>query len=399
MLSGWNCNPSMAGTVGSVEESGEQPDYDSEEYWASLTPEERYYRKDIYYPEEHESVAIDNPYRYAGYEYIEKVKLYDLNARYYNPEIARLLSADPYYNLGNRVIGLYEINVPDAWSIIQANNIYVYCGNSPIIFLDYTGLEKIVISGGVTSNDYSESGPYEMFKDEFIETALKAIVNHVTWEINTSVNSYGTYEKEDITWIIMNYNYSEEDLKSFSETAEHWGVNMVVVNQKQDFVNYINSKNVENNELTDARKNDPISSVDVFSHGLKGYLAFGYNSSSSATYAQGQEINFHTNDIDLLESDAFDNTYTRFYSCNTGSVKGDTSFAQAWSNKTNGKSMAVVNDTTNYVKINASGFNIFKLWDKWNAKDSRKQNGYSLQGSVNYPEPSETKWVTFSPKS
>ena len=82
---------------------------------------------------------FDNPYRYAGYEYIEEVKLYDLNARYYNPEIARFLSQDPYYNLGNRVIGIYEINVPNAWSIIQANNIYVYCGNCPVIFFDYFG--------------------------------------------------------------------------------------------------------------------------------------------------------------------------------------------------------------------------------------------------------------------
>ena len=69
-----------------------------------------------------ESYPVDNPYRYAGYEYIEEVKLYDLNARYNNPEIARFVSADPYYNLGNRVIGLYEINVPNAWSIIQAKN-------------------------------------------------------------------------------------------------------------------------------------------------------------------------------------------------------------------------------------------------------------------------------------
>ena len=45
---------------------------------------------------------FDNPYRYAGYEYIDEVKLYDLNARYYNPEIARFLSPDPYYNLGDR---------------------------------------------------------------------------------------------------------------------------------------------------------------------------------------------------------------------------------------------------------------------------------------------------------
>ena len=100
MLSGWNCNPSMAVTVGSIDEVDEQPEYDTEEYWVSLTPEERYYRKDIYAPEEYERVIIDNPYRYAGYEYIEEVKLYDLNARYYNPEIARFLSVDSYYDLG-----------------------------------------------------------------------------------------------------------------------------------------------------------------------------------------------------------------------------------------------------------------------------------------------------------
>ena len=47
------------------------------------------------------SYPVDNPYRYAGYEYIEEIGIYDLNARYYNPEIARFLLQDPYYNLGN----------------------------------------------------------------------------------------------------------------------------------------------------------------------------------------------------------------------------------------------------------------------------------------------------------
>ena len=42
-----NRGPTMSGTVGSAGEVVEQPEYDSEEYWASLTPEERYYRKNI----------------------------------------------------------------------------------------------------------------------------------------------------------------------------------------------------------------------------------------------------------------------------------------------------------------------------------------------------------------
>ncbi len=109
--------------------------------------------------------SIDNPYRYAGYEYIEEVKLYDLNARYYNPETARFLSGDPYYNLGNRVIGLYEINVPDAWSIIQANNIYVYCGNNPIKCMDPSGKKSAEVlkwTFGLASGSASIDGflPY-----------------------------------------------------------------------------------------------------------------------------------------------------------------------------------------------------------------------------------------------
>ena len=79
-----------------------------------------------------EDSIFDNPYRYAGYEYLDEVELYDLNARYYDPSIARFLTEDPYYNLGNRVMGVYEINVPNVYSIMQANALYAYCGNSPV---------------------------------------------------------------------------------------------------------------------------------------------------------------------------------------------------------------------------------------------------------------------------
>ena len=82
---------------------------------------------------------LDNPYRYAGYEYLDSIDLYDLNARYYNPKTARFLSEDPYFNLGNRVIGLYEINVPSVLSIMQANALYAYCGENPVKFMDTTG--------------------------------------------------------------------------------------------------------------------------------------------------------------------------------------------------------------------------------------------------------------------
>ena len=36
-------------------------------------------------------------------------------------------------------MGVYEINVPDVYSIMQANALYAYCGNNPISFIDLTG--------------------------------------------------------------------------------------------------------------------------------------------------------------------------------------------------------------------------------------------------------------------
>ena len=95
---------------------------------------------------------LDNPYRYAGYEYLDSVDLYDLNARYYNPKTARFLSEDPYFNLGNRVIGLYEINVPNVLSIMQANALYAYCGNAPVAYADPSGevaITTLILVGSI----------------------------------------------------------------------------------------------------------------------------------------------------------------------------------------------------------------------------------------------------------
>ena len=80
---------------------------------------------------------------YAGYEYLDSVDLYDLNARYYNPKTSRFLSEDPYFNLGNRVIGLYEINVLDAFEKIIVTSLYAYCFNNPIYYSDKSGLDPV----------------------------------------------------------------------------------------------------------------------------------------------------------------------------------------------------------------------------------------------------------------
>jgi RHS repeat-associated protein len=71
-----------------------------------------------------ETGTAQNPYRYAGYEYDKETKNYYLQSRYYNPKIARFLSEDTYR--GDR---------KDPLSL----NLYTYCHNEPVMYVDPIG--------------------------------------------------------------------------------------------------------------------------------------------------------------------------------------------------------------------------------------------------------------------
>ncbi|USB32579.1 S8 family serine peptidase [Paenibacillus sp. YPG26] len=67
---------------------------------------------------------VKNSVRYAGYQYDEESKLYYLNARYYDPSIARFISEDTYLGEANDPLSL---------------NLYSYVSNEPIMYSDPTG--------------------------------------------------------------------------------------------------------------------------------------------------------------------------------------------------------------------------------------------------------------------
>ena len=68
---------------------------------------------------------IKLPIRYRGYYYDEDTKLYYLNARYYSPEFRRFISPD-------------DTNYLDPESV-NGLNLYCYCGNYPISYVDPSG--------------------------------------------------------------------------------------------------------------------------------------------------------------------------------------------------------------------------------------------------------------------
>ena len=76
------------------------------------------------------TIANANPLRYRSYYYDTDTKLYYLNTRYYSPDMSRFLNADG--QLSNDFLG---------------NNLFAYCGNSPVSRADTDGKGWWVVAG------------------------------------------------------------------------------------------------------------------------------------------------------------------------------------------------------------------------------------------------------------
>ena len=289
------------------------------------------YHYDAFGNEQRPSGSSTNPFRYCG-EYFDKEtgNLY-LRARYYNSSNGRFTTEDPAFD------GL---------------NWYVYCSNDPVNFLDFSGLEQLVVSGSETDSD-------SRFKYNFIEPAIKKIQ-----ELKENAGD------EQVTWAISTAGYSEKDLKRFQEIADEYGVTLVKFDSAAELQNYINSKSTDQWNLSKDRTNDKITKFTVFSHGVKGKVTLGLGQPNSNT------LDLDKNWIGGVFGEAFNNPNSAFYSCNTG-TGGDDSFAQAWVNQVGGRTWAVADGKTDYANMNQG--------ESWLDKLNRAVNGFNTYGSRNYP--------------
>ena len=104
------------------------------------------------------TTADTNPFRYSG-EYFdaESGNIY-LRNRYYDASTGRFISEDSYWNPSNMIYGDNpdaERPSPNMDAIMQSVNLYVYCINNPVMFIDPLGLEYGKVRDFV--NDYSEA--------------------------------------------------------------------------------------------------------------------------------------------------------------------------------------------------------------------------------------------------
>ena len=90
------------------------------------------------------ALGIYNPLRYRGYVYDQETGLYYLQSRYYNPTICRFINADAFTSTGQGIIG---------------NNMFAYCGNNPVMYVDFSG-ESFSIILGINGNLFGLGGIY-----------------------------------------------------------------------------------------------------------------------------------------------------------------------------------------------------------------------------------------------
>ena len=99
-----------------------------------------------------------------------------LRARYYNPVIGRFTVEDPHWNPSNMIYGDNPVKInerqdplgltiytyaPDINAIRQSTNLYVYCGNNPVMYIDADGEAWILIGAGVGA---LIGGGFEVYK-------------------------------------------------------------------------------------------------------------------------------------------------------------------------------------------------------------------------------------------
>lgn len=73
-------------------------------------------------------MAAINPIRYRGYYYDAETNWYYLKSRYYNPEWCRFISPDCLFIAGDAITG---------------GNMYAYCNNNPVSYVDPSGMYSL----------------------------------------------------------------------------------------------------------------------------------------------------------------------------------------------------------------------------------------------------------------
>ena len=143
-----------------------------------------------------------NPFRYRGYYYDTETQFYYLQSRYYDPVTGRFLNADGYINANGDLIGY---------------NMYAYCSNNPVMYIDSTGQMWQLVPAlhprnhaVALINNMGGGGSVGYIQPRFT-TSYSESSAYSTWSIK-SITAYfdgmlGGYFTDFLTHGILNFGY------------------------------------------------------------------------------------------------------------------------------------------------------------------------------------------------
>ena len=187
------------------------------------------------------AMAAINPIRYRGYYYDSDTELYYLLSRYYDPEICRFVNADSYASTGQGISG---------------TNMFAYCGNNPVAFIDSTGnISWLVIMGAgfialssiIYKSKKSRAEASEKYNHSNVSVYERSNPPEKPGEINAevyypsdsisninikeSINITSKYEQKAILDVIMDSKYYSEDVYGDSSFMQaQWAAHNVCYN-------------------------------------------------------------------------------------------------------------------------------------------------------------------------
>jgi RHS repeat-associated protein len=209
--------------------------------------------------------SSESRYGFQGQEKIDELHgnsgdSYDFGARIYDARLGRWLSADPL-----------ERKFPNY-------STYTFCFDNTIIVVDLDGMEGIVVSGSPGKESEGGHKGKTHFLDNGLDRAKQA--------------KKRAAKGEQVTWIIYNdptegAGYSDKSIEEYKKKAKAAGINVIVVTDSDEIVDYVNTKstdgsNEDNNDkddgdgVSDARENDKVSSFYYIGHATPGDLDVGY---------------------------------------------------------------------------------------------------------------------------
>ena len=113
--------------------------------------------------------SINQPFGFTSYQFDKISGLQYAQARYYNPALGRFGAEDTHWHPGNMLFGDGQDSgvsayIPNISAIVQSSNLYSYCTNNPIVFVDPLGLRTYDLGRGWTAriergqagNDYQK---------------------------------------------------------------------------------------------------------------------------------------------------------------------------------------------------------------------------------------------------